>query len=58
MKAVFRREYAACVEHEVLDMSVLGRAILEMFAVIIDRPNGVVSILGGRHHYTIEEHQL
>lgn len=56
MKAVFRGAYAACVEHEALDMSVLGRDILEMFAVIIDRPSGVVAIFGGRHRYTIEEH--
>jgi predicted aspartyl protease len=56
MKAVFRGAYAACVEHEALDMSVLGSDILEMFAVIIDRPSGVVAILGGRHRYKIEEH--
>ena len=56
MKAVFRGEYAACTEHEVLDMSVLGRDILDMFAVIMDRPSKIVSILGGRHHYKIEEH--
>ena len=55
LKATFRGEYAACVEHEALDMSVLGRDILEMFAVIVDRPSGVVTMLGGRHRYTIEE---
>jgi predicted aspartyl protease len=55
-KAVFRGEYAACTEHEVLDMSVLGRDILEMFAVITDRPTEVIAILGGRHHYKIEEY--
>jgi len=37
-------------------MSVPGRDILEMFATIIDRPGEVVSILGGRHHYKIEEY--
>lgn len=56
MKATFRGEYAACVEHEALDMSVLGRDILEMFAVIVDRSVGVVAMLGGRHRYTIEEY--
>ena len=56
MRAVFRGEYAACVEHEALDMSVLGRDILEMFAVIIDRPTEVIAILSGRHRYKIEEH--
>ena len=56
MKATFHGEYAACVEHEALDMSVLGRDILELFAVIVDRPSGVVAMLGGRHRYTVEEH--
>jgi hypothetical protein len=56
MIATFRGEYAACVEHEALDISVLGRDILEIFAVIVDRPSGVVAMLGGRHRYTIEEY--
>ena len=53
--ATFRGEYAACVEQETLDMSVLGRDILELFAVIVDRPSAVVALLGGRHRYVIEE---
>ncbi len=56
MKATFHGEYAACAEHEALDMSVLGRDILEIFAVIVDRPSEVIAMLGGRHHYIVEEH--
>jgi predicted aspartyl protease len=53
-KAVFRGNYAACIDHESLDMSVLGRDILDMFAVIVDRRGVVVAIVGGQHRYTID----
>ena len=43
----------ACTQHEALDMSVLGRDLLEMFAVIVDRRADVVAIIGGQHRYTI-----
>lgn len=36
-----------------LDLSVLGRDILDMFALIIDRPGNVVCLLSQRHHYAI-----
>ncbi len=52
-KAVFRGEYSACTNHEALDMSVLGRDILEMFALIVDRRADVVAIIGGQHSYAI-----
>ncbi len=52
-KAVFRSDFAACTNHEALDMSVLGRDILEMFALVFDRRAGVVAIIGGQHFYTI-----
>ena len=52
-KVVFRGNYAAFTRHEALDMSVLGRDILDLFAVIVDRQAVVVSVIGGRHHYTI-----
>lgn len=52
-KAVFRGEYSACTDHEALDMSVIGRDILEMFALIVDRRADVVAIIGGQHIYTI-----
>ncbi len=53
-KAVFRGNYAACTQHEALDMSVLGRDVLEMFAVIVDRRAEMVAIIGGQHRYSIQ----
>jgi predicted aspartyl protease len=53
VKVVFRGEYAACLDRESLDMSVLGRDLLDMFAVIVDRRADRVAILGGEHQYTI-----
>jgi len=52
-KVVFRSDYAACTDHEALDMTVLGRDLLEMFAVIVDRRSDVMAIIGGQHRYTI-----
>jgi predicted aspartyl protease len=53
-KAVFRGEYAAFTSPEALDMSVMGRDFLDMFALVVDRRNGVVSLLGGKHQYSIQ----
>lgn len=52
-KATFRGQYAACPEHEDVDMSGLGRDILEMFVLIAARRADVVAILGGPHYDTI-----
>ena len=49
----FRGQYSACLDYESLDMSVLGRDILDMFTLIVDRRSKVLAILGGQHHYTI-----
>jgi len=51
--AIFRGDYAACTDHEALDMTVLGRDLLEMFAVIADRHADTLAIIGGQHRYTI-----
>ena len=53
-KIVLRGQYAAVTELQALDMSVLGRDIAGLFAVVVDRPGNVVCLLGQRHHYTIE----
>ena len=53
--AVFRGQYAAVTELEALDISVLGRDITGLFAVIVDRLHDVVCLLGQRHRYTIEQ---
>ena len=52
-KVTFRGEYVACTDEESLDMSVLGRDLLDMFALIVDRPHNLVCLLGGRHRYRI-----
>jgi len=54
-QVVFRGRYSAVTELEALDMSVLGRDITGLFAVIVDRPGNIVCLLGGEHQYTIEQ---
>ena len=54
-RVVFRGRYAAVTEREALDMSVLGRDITGLFALIVDQPGDVVCLLGQRHRYTIEQ---
>jgi hypothetical protein len=54
---VFRGEYLACTEQSSLDMSVLGRDILDLFALIVDRQQGVLAMLGGQHSYAITASQ-
>lgn len=49
----FRGQFAAVTELEALDMSVLGRDITGLFAVIVDRPGDCVYLLGQRHRYSI-----
>lgn len=49
----FRGQYAAVTEREALDMSVLGRDITGLFAMIVDRPGDLVCLLGQRHQYMI-----
>ena len=51
-----RGVYAACVQLEALDMSVLGRDILNLFAVIVDRAGDHVILLHGSDKYTIQRH--
>ncbi|MEO8497727.1 MAG: hypothetical protein ABI614_21890 [Planctomycetota bacterium] len=50
----FRIEVAACLDEAILDMSVLGRDIIEMFALIADREHDVLALLGGNHTYSIQ----
>ena len=48
-----RGTYAACLDHEVLDISVLGRDILNLFAVIVNRAADGVMLLHGADRYSI-----
>ncbi len=49
----FRGQFPAFTDVSALDMSVLGRDILNLFALIVDRPGAVVCLLGQRHTYTV-----
>jgi hypothetical protein len=51
--AVFRGQFAAFTEPEALDMSVLGRDISNLLALIVDRPLDLVCLLGRGHQYSI-----
>jgi hypothetical protein len=53
LMVAFSGRYAAFTQLEALDMSVLGRDILQLFAVIFDQPRGLVCMLRDRHDYTI-----
>jgi hypothetical protein len=50
----FRGDYAACTDHEALDMSILGRDIMDRFAVIADQRGDVVTMIAEPHRYKIE----
>ena len=52
-KAVFTGQFAGFIDPEALDMSVLGRDIINMFALIVDRRADTVCLLGQKHFYTI-----
>jgi hypothetical protein len=52
-KAVFKGRFAGFTEPEALDMSVLGRDILNLFALIVDRQRDIVYLLGQERSYTI-----
>jgi predicted aspartyl protease len=54
-KVVLRGLYTALTELEALEISVLGRDITDLFAVIVDRPGNVACLIGQRHRYTIEQ---
>jgi hypothetical protein len=54
-KVMFQGQYAAVTELEALDISVLGRDITRLCAVIVDWPHDVVCLVGQRHRYTIAQ---
>jgi Aspartyl protease len=47
--------FAAFTDPKSLDMSILGRDLTNHFAVIVDRPQDVVCLLGQRHRYVVVE---
>lgn len=53
--AVFRGRFAAFTVLEALDMSVLGRDVTNLFALVVDRPRELVCLLGAGHEYSITQ---
>jgi len=53
-KVTIQGQFAAVNDPEVLDMSVLGRDITGLFAVIVDLPANIVCMVGQRHRYVIQ----
>ena len=53
-KVVLRGRYAAITDPESLDMSVLGRDILGLFALIVDRPGDLICLVAAPHRYRVE----
>ena len=51
----FSGRFPALTVPEALDYCVLGRDITALFAVIVDRPGGTVSLLAQRHGYVIRQ---
>ena len=52
-QVTLRGQYAGVTEVDALDMSVLGRDVMNLFAVIVDWPQQVVRLLGQKHQYPI-----
>jgi hypothetical protein len=52
-KVVFKGLFSAVRNADTLDMTILGRDILDSFALIVDRPGDTIALLGQRHYYTI-----
>ena len=52
-KVPVRGQYAAVTEYDSLDMSVLGRDVLQYFALIVDGPGKAVCLINQNHQYTI-----
>jgi predicted aspartyl protease len=50
-----RGQFTAVTEAAGLEFNILGRDILDMFSVIIDRPGNVVCFLSQRHRYAISQ---
>jgi len=49
----FQGAFAGFTQADALDMCVLGRDIMNLFAVIVDRPGDLVCMIGQGHRYTI-----
>jgi hypothetical protein len=53
LNVIFRGQFGAMTRNESLDISVLGRGITNLFAVIVDRPGNLVALFRPPHHYLV-----
>ncbi len=54
-KIQLRGVFPAFPDPEALDTSLPGRDVLDLFAVIVDRPGNWVCLLNQHHHYVIQQ---
>jgi predicted aspartyl protease len=47
-------QFAVVTSGEALDMSILGRDVIELFSLLVDRPGDRVVLFGQQHRCTIE----
>jgi hypothetical protein len=52
-KILLRGQYVGVTSTDILDISVLGRDITNLFVVIVDWPKQTVCLLSQRHQYAI-----
>jgi predicted aspartyl protease len=52
---MMRGGFTALTSPDALDMSVLGRDLLDRFTLVVDRALEVVALLAGKHSYSIHE---
>src|SRR5262249_52431383 len=52
-EVTFRGQFAAVTDPEALDISVLGRDVMGLFAVVVDQPGRVVCLVGHGHRYVL-----
>ncbi|MDQ3010560.1 MAG: protease [Acidobacteriota bacterium] len=50
---IFTSRFTAVTDPTALDLCILGRDIMDLFAVIVDRPGNVVCLISQKHRYTI-----
>jgi len=53
--ATFRGQFAGITRFESLDMSILGRDIMNAFSILVDRAGNVVTLIRPPHQYVIQK---
>lgn len=50
----FQGKFAAFTDPAALEINILGRDIMKLFAVIVDQPGGSIALISKPHRYRIE----